>query len=676
MAACHACRTADAMKTGYAVLRRHRAAICSLAGHIIKINKARRACINNMKHKHVVIIISLCFIAIAGKTQSPLGYAEAMAKTVMTLWKDSLANHWTYDQGVVYGGLEAMWKNTGNADYFNYIKKNVDHYVQADGSIKTYNKESYNIDMVKNGNAVLMLYNVTGDEKYFKAASLLRQQLREHPRTREGGFWHKKIYPWQMWLDGLYMGEPFYAMYAQRVHDDTAFNDIANQFIFMENHSRDAKTGLMYHGWDESKEQQWANKETGTSPNFWARAMGWYGIALVDVLQYYPDNNPNKQKIVDILHRFTAAVVKVQDGKTGLWWDVLNFPNRQGNYFEASAACMFVYTIAKGVRLGYLPASYLPAAEKGYKGIIEKFVVKDANGLTHLDGTVSVSGLGGNPYRDGSYEYYLREKVVRNDLKGVGAFLQMCVEMDMIPSLKTGKGKTVLLDGYFNHEKKYDAASGDTIQFHYVWDEDDNNGYSLLGHVFNKYGVATSFSPVKPTAEILRKANIYIVVDPDTPKENPNPDYIRQDDVEVISKWVKKGGNLVLLGNDSGNVEFEHFNKLAEAFGIHLNGNSYNRVTGSQFEMGAVYIEAGNSIFTSTKKIYAKEVSTLTLQEPAKSLLAKEGNIIMAVAKYGKGRVFVLGDPWLYNEYTDGRKLPKEFENYKAAEELVQWLVK
>ena len=369
-------------------------------------------------------------------------------------------------------------------------------------------------------------------------ALLLRQQLREHPRTHEGGFWHKKVYRWQMWLDGLYMGEPFYAMYSQRVHDDTAFNDIANQFIYMENHSRDAATGLMYHGWDESKEQQWANKQTGTSPNFWGRAMGWYGIALVDVLEYYPDDNANKQKLIDILHRFTAAIVKVQDDKTGLWWDVLNFPNRQGNYFEASASCMFVYAIAKGIRLGYLPASYLPAAEKGYKGIIQKFVVKDSTGLVHLDGTVSVSGLGGNPYRDGSYEYYLREKVVRNDLKGVGAFIQMCVEMEMIPTMKTGKGKTVLLDGYFNHERKYDVASNDTIQFHYVWDEDDNNGYSILGRVFNKYGVATKFSAIKPTADVLKKANMYIIVDPDTTKENPNPNYIQQDDINVYIRSV------------------------------------------------------------------------------------------------------------------------------------------
>lgn len=256
------------------------------------------------------------------------------------------------------------------------------------------------------------------------------------------------------------------------------------------------------------------------------------------------------------------------------------------------------------------------------------------------------------------------------------AFVKMGVEMEMIPALQPGKGKTVLLDGYFNHEKKYDAASNDTVQFHYLWDENDNNGYSILGHVFNKYGVATKFSDKKPTAGALKKTDIYIIVDPDTPKENPSPNYIQQDDINVISDWVKKGGTLLLLGNDSGNAEFTHFNMLAATFGIHFNEVSYNKVTGSRFEMGAINIDAGNPILRSAKKIYLKDLASLKIQPPAKAVLTKEGNVIMAVAKYGKGTVFALGDPWLYNEYIDGRILPKDFENYKAAEDLVQWLIK
>src|SRR6478736_112603 len=406
-----------------------------------------------MKYKRSFIIILFCCINAVSNAQPAISYAEKMAKTVMMLWNDSLAHQWTYEQGVVYSGFEALLKNTGNGDYFNYIKKNIDHYVNDDGTINAYDKESYNLDNIKNGNALLLLYNVTGDEKYFKAASLLRQQLREQPRMQEGGFWQTKMYPSQMWLDGLYMAEPFYALYSKRVQDDTAFNDIANQFVYAEKHTRDAITGLMYHRWDASKTQQWANKETGTSAIFWGRAMGWYGMALVDVLEYFPGDNPRKKELIDILNRFATAIIKVQDNKSGLWWEVLNFPNRQGNYFEASASCMFVYAMAKGVRLGYLPSSYVQPAEKGYKGIIQKFIIKDSNGLVHLDGTASVSGVDSNSYHNDNYGNYSYEKPVRDDLTGIGAFIQMGNEVGMITAMKNGKNKTVLLDGYFNHEK-------------------------------------------------------------------------------------------------------------------------------------------------------------------------------------------------------------------------------
>ncbi len=198
--------------------------------------------------------------------------------------------------GVILKGFEGIWRNTGDVKYYNYIQKQMDFFVQEDGTIKTYRPDEYNIDHINNGKLVLFLYRVTRKEKYLKAAKLLREQLRTHPRTNEGGFWHKKIYPYQMWLDGLYMGAPFYAEYANLMHEDTAFNDVANQFIWMEKHARDAKTGLLYHAWDESKQQKWANKETGLSPHFWARAMGWYATALVDALDWFPEESSQKKR--------------------------------------------------------------------------------------------------------------------------------------------------------------------------------------------------------------------------------------------------------------------------------------------------------------------------------------------------------------------------------------------
>ena len=347
------------------------------------------------------------------------------------LWRDSgYPAKWTYDHGLVLKGIEQVWRNTRDQQYFDFIQHQMDHFVADDGSIRTYSLDDYNLDNLLPGRNLLFLYQITGNEKYRKAATTLREQLKTHPRTSGGGFWHKQIYPSQMWLDGLYMGEPFYAEYAATFHEDAAFDDIAKQFILMERHARDKKTGLLYHGWDESRKQRWSNPETGRSPNFWGRAMGWYAMALVDTLDYFPRNHPQRAELIAILNRLARAVAKYQDARSGLWYQVLDKAGEKGNYLESSAACMFVYALAKGARRGYLPAPYRQIAQKGYRSILKEFVKTDSNGRVNLEGTVSVAGLGGNPYRDGSYEYYLSEKVVTNDPKGVGALLLAATEME------------------------------------------------------------------------------------------------------------------------------------------------------------------------------------------------------------------------------------------------------
>jgi len=364
--------------------------------------------------------------------------AAGMAATVMRIWKVSLVLQpgvpvkWAYDQGVVLEGFTGLWKRTGDQRYFRYIQQSMDFFVADNGDIRTYRLQDYNIDHIKNGRVLLTLYKATGNNKYRLAADHLREQLRGQPRTHDGGFWHKQRYPYQMWLDGLYMGEPFYAEYAALFHEDSAFRDITRQFVLMEIHARDSSTGLLYHAWDESREQRWSNKTTGQSPHFWGRAMGWYAMALVDALEYYPAGNPGRDSLIAILHRTAAAVKKYQDTETGCWFQVLDKAGSKGNYVEASASCMFVYALAKGMRLGYLPAAYREVTTKGYAGIRKQFVKKNKAGDITLSGTVSVAGLGGEPYRDGSYEYYLSEKVIDNDPKGVGAFLLAANEMEMM----------------------------------------------------------------------------------------------------------------------------------------------------------------------------------------------------------------------------------------------------
>jgi unsaturated rhamnogalacturonyl hydrolase len=582
---------------------------------------------------------------------------------------------WNYDQGVVLKGMEGIWLQTGDGRYFNYIQKSMDRFVNDDGTIRTYRLDEFNIDNVLCGRNLLLLYKVTGKEKYRKAMELLREQLRQHPRTSDGGFWHKKIYPYQMWLDGLYMGEPFYAEYAATFGEDAAFDDIAKQFVLMEIHSRDDKTGLLYHGWDESKQQRWANQVTGRSPNFWGRAMGWYGMALVDTLEYFPQNHPKRAELIAILNRLATAIVKFQDPQTGLWYQILDKQREKGNYREASASSMFVYAMAKGVRLGYLPARFSKNADVGYRGIVKEFIKTDPSGQTNLDGTVVVGGLGGNPYRDGSYEYYLSEKVITNDAKGVGAFLLAAGEMELAGRPKIGKGQTVLLDSYFNNEQKKDAA-GRTSSWHYKWDELPNSGFSLWGNIFRSYGAETKTLTEAPTRQNLKGIDVYIVVDPDTQQENDQAKFIETTHVRSLNDWVKAGGTLVLMGNDVGNAEFDHFNELAQAFGIVFNKDSKNRVQGTDFAVGRITVGSSNPIFASAKNLYLKEISTLKISSPATALLEHNGDVLMATARVGKGRVFAVGDPWLYNEYVDGRKLPPEFENFKAADELTTWLLK
>jgi len=627
--------------------------------------------------KYILLLVAGAFYLNAyAQQQQP--YSQRAASTAMTLWRDSLptGNRWTYDQGVILKGIEGVWQQTANNTYFKFIQDGMDKFVSADGIIKTYSSDGYNLDFVLCGRNLLTLYRVTGDEKYLKAARILRDQLKNQPRTPEGGFWHKKVYPNQMWLDGLYMAEPFYAEYATTMHEDTAFNDIARQFILIEKHTRDSKTGLLYHGWDSSRQERWADPVTGHSPNFWGRAMGWYGMALVDVLDYFPANHPERPILIAILKRYAAAIAKYQDNSSGLWYQVLDKGNEKGNYPEASASCMFVYTIAKAVREHYLPESYLRVAQKGYKGIISQFVTNSPDGQLALNGTVSVSGLGGKPhYRDGSYAYYLSEKVVTNDPKGVGAFILASVEMERLTHLNEGKGKTVLLDSYFNDEHKKDAT-GTVISYHYKWNERDNGGYSFFGWAFNNYGLQTNTLYDAPNSNNLKQASIYIITDPDIPKENPDAKYILPTHIKAITDWVRKGGVLVIMNNDTGNAEFVHLNHLMAKFGMKFNLNSINHVQGAHFEQGAISIDDKNRIFKNEQSVYIKELSSLSLTPPAIPYLKKDTDIIIAVSKYGRGTVFAVGDPWFYNEYTDGRKLPPQYENYKAAQDLVAWLVK
>jgi unsaturated rhamnogalacturonyl hydrolase len=338
--------------------------------------------------------------------------------------------YWNYENGCILTAFERMWKKTGDARYLEYIKTNMDLFIQEDGTIDTYNLNEYNVDMINQGKTLFLLMAETGESKYRKALEHLVTQLKGHPRTSEGGLWHKKIYPFQMWLDGVYMTSPLLAQYAATYEEAEWFDDIAQEIILMERVSRDPKSGLLYHGWDESREQRWADPVTGCSPHFWSRAVGWYMMAVVDVLDFLPLGHPKRGLIVGLFYRLAEAIVKVQDSESGLWYQVLDQGSREGNYLEASGSSMFVCALAKGARYGYLGDWALNSAKKGHAGLVERYVQRDEDGSLHLNGICSVAGLGNTPYRDGSFEYYIGEPISRDDPKGYAAFIMACLEVE------------------------------------------------------------------------------------------------------------------------------------------------------------------------------------------------------------------------------------------------------
>lgn len=361
------------------------------------------------------------------------GWAKRTCDWLMVRHPGGLGETWEYDNGLLLRGCEQLGLKTNDPRYLDYVKKSVDKLILPDGSIKGFKLEDYNLDNVASGKLLFRLLERSRDEKerarYRKALLTLRGQLKTQPRTTDGGFWHKKIYPSQMWLDGLYMAAPFMAEFAGALDEPALYDEASKQLLLMEQHARDAKTGLLYHGWDESKKQRWANKSTGLSPEFWGRSVGWYAMALVDVLDYLPEKHAKRPEVLAVLNRLATALAATQDKERGVWWQVLDKPGAPRNYREASATAMFAYALSKAVRKGWLDkAVYGPIAERAYAGLVEEFASVDQQGNVELRGVCKVAGLGGNPYRDGSYEYYVSTDIASNDPKGLGAFILASVE--------------------------------------------------------------------------------------------------------------------------------------------------------------------------------------------------------------------------------------------------------
>ena len=362
-------------------------------------------------------------------------WSERMALSIMKTYPEAwqIDNHpdpkWDYKIGMILTAYEKLYNQTKNQKYYDYIKAYADKLIDKDGTFQNFDPQNHNIDFINAGKILFNLYDTTKEQKYLTALKTLRKQFEDHPRTPSGGFWHKKIYPNQMWLDGLYMGEPFYARYTATFEEGKKLDDVAHQFELLHKHAFDKKTGLYFHAWDESKKMPWANPTTGTAPHIWLRALGWYGMALVDALDYFPQNHPKRKELIQYLNELASAVSKYQD-KSGLWYQVPNLQTKKGNYLEASGSSMLVYFLAKGVHKGYLPAKFETVANKGFNGLIIKLIKVDKDGKIHITQVCASAGLGGNPYRDGSFDYYISEKITEDNSHGLGAFLLAAIELN------------------------------------------------------------------------------------------------------------------------------------------------------------------------------------------------------------------------------------------------------
>ena len=339
---------------------------------------------------------------------------------------------WNYIDGCMILALLEIYNATGEKKYYEFADAFIDHRVQEDGTITKYSVEEYNIDNVNAGKTLFALYALNGKEKYRKAIDLIYSQVETQPRTEEGNFWHKKIYPNQVWLDGMYMGQPFYMEYETKFDDKKHYDDIFHQFANVVKYMRDPKTGLYYHGYDASKKAFWCNKETGLSQNFWLRALGWYSMALLDTLskcepgeEYKAEYDNLKKVFVDLID----SMLKFQD-ESGMWYQLPALGGQEPNYLETSGSAIMAYSLLKGVRLGFLPESYRAYGLKAFQGICDRYL-KEKDGHLSLGGICLVAGLGpeDNRRRDGSFEYYMSEPIVEDDAKGVGPLLLAYTEM-------------------------------------------------------------------------------------------------------------------------------------------------------------------------------------------------------------------------------------------------------
>ncbi|MCR4860741.1 MAG: glycoside hydrolase family 88 protein [Bacteroidales bacterium] len=379
--------------------------------------------------KRWFFLIGILAFAACGKPLSVRMVGSEMSRCPDASYLDGMEGvlKWNYTTGLELDAFLDVHEAYPDSGILNYVNGWYDRIIAADGTIGgKYSREKYNIDHLCPGCALDRLREIFPERKYEVALDTLRRQLSEQPRTEAGAFWHKAVYPGQVWLDGLFMAEPFYARTAAEAGSDSLWSDIALQFSVAAEKTYDPETRLYRHAWDETRSMFWADPVTGQSAHCWGRALGWYTMALVDVLESFPAEHPARAGLETILCGILDVLPEYADPETGMWFQVLDSPEREGNYVEATCSAMFTYAYLKADRLGL----YRSDARRLYKKLVRTFLREDPDGTLTLERCCAVAGLGGKQMRSGTFEYYIGETVTENDPKGIGPFIRASLEYE------------------------------------------------------------------------------------------------------------------------------------------------------------------------------------------------------------------------------------------------------
>ncbi|HWA95817.1 MAG TPA: glycoside hydrolase family 88 protein [Terracidiphilus sp.] len=528
-----------------------------------------------------------------------------IAQSAMQRWPEghlssSKPVYWHYQLGALLSGFDAVWYNTANPRYYHYVQNTIDTVIDKNGSIVAPSFVPRPLDQGLLGCQLLLLYGVTEQKNYYLAAKSIHDQLVAAMKDPSG----------QRQDSNFVSAAPFLAWYTSVFQQPQDFTLITRQFI--------------------------RNEPKADNP----LAVGPYLAALIDALPHYPAADPGRGQLRAILRHTASRIARMQAPKSGLWRQSLAPQSTVAGNIEPASTCLLTYALAKAVRLGYLPRSFMRRTARAWEGIQQLILP-----------SIGVS-----------------------DPRIVGTFLLTAAEMENQRAGLDSLGKTILLDAWYNSQTRTNAA-GQTELFHYKWDDRSNSGFWLLGHMFRNRGVRTETLTTAPTAANLKGADFYLIVSPDNTAKNPHPNYMTEADAAQVARWVHHGGVLILMENDRDNADIPHLDLLADKFGLHFNNVLTHHVVGSQHEMGKMLLTKPEGFFTQPHQLFMKDTCSLTLSGNARPLLTWKGDILMATAHYGKGTVVAVADPWLYNEYTDGRNLEAGYDNFAGGQEFVRWLL-